>query len=363
MATSVFNTTDFRATVAEVCDPGMYGANVRLTLRNGAIELMATDGIAGIRRRVEGAVAQEVAVHLPAAVLRSVVDALPADEIQLEFGQSAKIFSGSASFELSVLAEELPDWEEGTPSLSLDGPLLAQGLRAVEYAALRGSHNAFSGICLDLDGETLTLAATDGWRLALYRLNGVRHEPLQRTIRLQDAKKLSRIAKRGGSVALSFEESRVLATTDRTSFVCRVLDGRFPDYRRVIPGTFLGEFVPDAGALVQALKRVALTANDTNRKVSLHVDDDGLTLSATNDVGASTERVAVKSFSGDPLETALNAQLLREAVVKAGGAVRFRFIPTQARDSVAAEAPIMVETMEAPSYQALLMPLREAEKQ
>jgi hypothetical protein len=57
MATSVFNTPDFRATVAEVCDPGMYGANVRLTLRNGAIELMATDGIAGIRRRVEGAVA------------------------------------------------------------------------------------------------------------------------------------------------------------------------------------------------------------------------------------------------------------------------------------------------------------------
>lgn len=237
MATSVFNTPDFRPTVAEVCDPGMYGANVRLTLRNGAIELMATDGIAGIRRRVEGAVAQEVAVHLPAAVLRSVVEALPANETQLEFGQSAKIFSGSASFELSVLAEELPDWEEGTPSLSLDGPQLAQGLRAVEYAA-RGSHNAFSGICFDLDGETLTLAATDNRRLALYRLNGVRHEPLQRTIRLQDARKLSRIAKRGGSVALSFEESRVLAATDRTSFVCRVLDGRFPDYRRVIPSAF-----------------------------------------------------------------------------------------------------------------------------
>jgi hypothetical protein len=43
--------------------------------------------------------------------------------------------------------------------------------------------------------------------------------------------------------------------------------------------------------------------------------------------------------------------------------VRFRFIPTQARDSVGAEAPIMVEAVEAPDYQALLVPLREAQTQ
>lgn len=350
MGTSVFNTADFRSTVAEVCDPGLYGEQVRVTLRNGAVELMATDGIAGIRCRLGGTVAQEVAVHLPAAVLRSVVGALPADEIRLEFGQSVTIASGSASFELSVLAEELPDWQESLPSLSVDGARLAQGLGAVEYAAVREARGYYlRGICIDLDGETLTLVATDGHRLALYRIDGVSHAPLRRVIRLADTGKLSRMARQGGSIALAFEQGSVLAATDQASLVCPVLDGHFPDYRRVIPSIFAGEIVPDTAALIQALKRVALTADEFNRAVALSASGDRLTLSATSALGTSSERVAVESFSGEPFEASYNAKYLREAVVKAAGPVRLRFS--------GAPVPLLVEAVESPAYKALLMPV------
>ncbi|HEX5781003.1 MAG TPA: DNA polymerase III subunit beta, partial [Solirubrobacteraceae bacterium] len=149
-------------------------SGVQLQAASGGIELRATDMEIGLRVPLEGDVAREGAVVLPARLLVDVVRALPADELTLELRaaeQDVELNSGSATFHIRTLRlEDFPPLPEpgGDDQLDVPGPALVETVLKVARAASRDeTRPVLTGVLVSANEQELRMAATDSYRLAV----------------------------------------------------------------------------------------------------------------------------------------------------------------------------------------------------
>jgi DNA polymerase-3 subunit beta len=273
------------------------------------VELDATIGDPG-RVLVSGRLLADITRALPAKPVDVVVD-----------GARATITCGNSRFSLPTMPVEdypqLPAMPRAAGTVP--GELLALAVQQVAVAAGRDDTlPMLTGIRLEIDGQRLTLAATDRFRLAVRELEWTPDDPALSTAVLIPARTLADVAKTlsgAGPVelALSAGDGMLGITGAGRRATTRLLDAEFPRFRQLIPTEHTSAAVLDAAALVEAIKRVALVT-DRVAQVRMEFADDGLRLAAGGDEVGSAEEELPCALEGEPLTIAFNPGYLLDAL-------------------------------------------------
>ena len=217
-----------------------------------------------------------------------------------------------------------------------------------------------TGIRVEIDGSTITLAATDRYRLAVREFTWTPASPSLEVQALVPARTLADTAKslssadlvhlslaEGGEGLMGFEGDGRRTTT-------RLLDGEFPKYRSLLPSETLATAVVVTADLIETVKRVALVA-ERNTPVRLDFGAGEVTLRAgTGDEAQATETLEC-TFDGDPLDIAFNPQYLLDGLAALDAAdTRLSFTQSTRPAVLSGAGDNDVE------YRYLLMPVRLA---
>ena len=295
-------------------------ANILIEADADGITFVATDLEILLRTHLAHPVDEPGAAAVPARKLLDICKALPDDaSIRLQAGPSkATLQAGRSRFSLACLPpEEFPRGE---------APGEAQAL-TVAADALRGliARTAFSmanqdvryylnGLLLEVTPGELRAVATDGHRLAFDALpleqgggEGVRQAIVPRKGVFELERLLQDV---DGPVTLELGTSHIRATAGDMEFVSKLIDGRFPDYERVMPdasGTTI--HLPRAD-FREALQRTAILSNEKYRGIRLMLDEARVTLQAHNAEQEEAEEQLPVDYVGPSLEVGFNVQYL-----------------------------------------------------
>jgi DNA polymerase-3 subunit beta len=328
-----------RAVAARPTHPVL--ANVLLTADagTGRLSLTGFDLSLGIQTGFAASVETSGAITLPARLFGEIVARLSADSpITLscpEGSEQLELTSLSGSYQMRGMpADDFPDLplvESGVP-IRLQADALVKGLRATLFASSGDeAKQLLTGVHLRLDGRALECAATDGHRLAVLQLEDAaggspttspedaEAEPFAVTVPARSLRELERLLSGRLSeepLSLFCDRGQVVFLWADQVLTSRSLDGTYPTYRQLIPGAFSRRIVLDRRALVAALERVAVLADQHNNVVKLSAEPGQgqvLVQADAQDVGSGSESVAAE-ISGDAIQIAFNVRYLLDGL-------------------------------------------------
>ncbi|PQM45940.1 DNA polymerase III subunit beta [Mycobacterium talmoniae] len=301
-------------------------AGVLLTGSDEGLTVSGFDYEVSAEVRVPAEIASPGSVLVSGRLLSDITRALPAKPVDVSVeGTRVSLTCGSARFSLPTMAVEdypaLPALPEETGVVAAD--VFAEAIGQVAVAAGRDDTlPMLTGIRVEISGETVVLAATDRFRLAVRELTWSAGADIEAAV-LVPAKTLAEAAKAGvdgSEVHLSLgtgssvgSEGLLGISSNGKRSTTRLLDAEFPKFRQLLPAEHTAVATMDVAELTEAIKRVALVA-DRGAQVRMELGDGSLRLSAgADDVGRAEEDLAV-DFAGEPLTIAFNPTYLTDGL-------------------------------------------------
>jgi len=340
-------------------------ANIRLRATENRLSLAATDMDLAIVEDIDTTVAAAGATTAPAHMLYDIARKL-SDGAQVELDSTAKegqlvLRTGRAKFELASLpVDEFPVLSQS--DLSHSFTLAARDLRnlmerarfAISTEETRYYLNGIYLHAAENEGvPVLRAVATDGHRLAqvdLPRPDGADGMPSVIVPRKTVAEVCKLLDQATDDVQVAVGETKIRFAVDAIELTSKLIDGAFPDYRRVIPQNNDKRLTVDRSAFQAAVDRVATIATDQSRGVKLTIDGANMTLFASSTSGSADEELEVE-YTGAPMEIGFNARYLLDITQQIEGEnAEFAFADPA--------APAIVHDRADPSALYVLMPMR-----
>ncbi len=315
-------------------------SNVLLATDDGRLKVAATNLEIGITTWVGASVEEEGRITVDARLLAEFVNTLPNDAVQLssdatrftltvQCGRDKAAINGIDADDFPVI----PSVGDEAYGASVDAQILREMISQVEFAAAADdSRPVLAGVLMRFEGQKLTMAAADGFRLAVRE--GELAEPvpsrLDVIVPARAIRELARLLGDGSEpvrLAITPNQSQLLARIGETEFLSRLIEGSFPDFRQIIPRDFNTRVELGRDAFLNAVRRASYFARDNNDVVRLliHPGDDDV-MPGTVEISASAaERGNSQSFvdasvTGPELHIAFNARYLTDvlSVLKQG---------------------------------------------
>jgi DNA polymerase-3 subunit beta len=335
-------------------------ANVVLEQKDGRLYVTATDLEMQITATTELAGKEGQATTVAARKLQDLLRALPdASTLNVEAtGNRMTVRAGRSRFNLQTLpAADYPRISVGTEqlqSLSLPQKDLRRLLRLAEFAmAQQDIRYYLNGMLLVVDGATLQAVATDGHRLSWASLpvegSYNRQEViLPRKTVLELAKLLEDV---DDPVTLDILANQARFRFGNVELVSKVVDGKFPDYNRVIPTSHSRAFELARTELLAALQRAAILSNEKFRGVRLVLAEGTLRIVCTNSEQEEAEEELEVGYQGEGLDIGFNVTYLLDVLANVTSE-RVRFAFGDANSSALVTMP------EREDYKYVVMPMR-----
>lgn len=298
-------------------------SNVLLDVEGQQLSLTGTDlEVELVGRVILDEVGQEGAVTVPAKKLMDICRSLP-DGAAIEVAQDDQrvvVKSGRSRFTLSTLAAtEFPNVEDISvnQSLMLEQASMRRIIDRTSFAmAQQDVRYYLNGMLLEVTSSNLRAVATDGHRLATSwtTIDGPSESQqiiLPRKGVLELAKLLSDPE---ASVELSFSSNHLRAHTENFTFTSKLVDGKFPDYGRVIPKNGQNIMLADRQMLRQVFNRTAILSNEKYRGVRLVLNPEVLQVFANNPEQEEAEESVSVDYAGDSLEMGFNVSYLQDVM-------------------------------------------------
>lgn len=306
-------------------------SNVMLATDNGRLKLSATNLELGVNCWVGAKVEEEGATTVPARLLTDFVNSLPPERIDMELAVRTQTLNlRCARFEANIKgidAQEfpiIPTADDGERAIRLEPEALRQMIDQVVFAAATDeSRPILTGVLAHFEGDRLTLAAADGFRLS------VRGAPIGQSVDeiievIVPARALGELARISADqeewveVIITPARNQILFHLQDIDLVSQLIEGRFPDYRQIIPSGYTTRTVLDTSGFLKATRVSHLFARDAANIVRLEVAPGDelmpghITLAATSaELGDNVGQLDA-SIEGTPLEIAFNAKYLME---------------------------------------------------
>ncbi|GLW60506.1 MAG: DNA polymerase III subunit beta [Hydrogenophilus thermoluteolus] len=299
------------------------------------------------------------ACAVPAKKLLDILKSLPdGAEVQLLAEENTlKVTSGRSRFTLHTLPAH--DFPRLTPPSEGDQLTLTQHTlrRLVALTAFAMAQQDvryyLNGLFFHLHDQNLHVVATDGHRLAhveeaMPEFRDEREAILPRKTVLELQRLLSDSDQ---PVAITIAERQVVFTTGAVQFTSKIIEGKFPDYRRVIPMNHPVRIVFDRVELLRALQRVAVLAEDKLRPIKLTFETGLVRISGHNvEREEAVEEIEIH-YEGAPLEIGFNVSYLIDVLT----ALTNEVIHIQLKDSMAAA---LITTPDDEHFHYVVMPMR-----
>ena len=291
-------------------------SHILLRAEGGALHLAATDLDVSLTASCEAEVKSEGAIAVQARKFIEIIRASSGDEVLLvqEDESQLRIEVARSRFKINGLSPEdfptLPEvGDDGRLSIPYEqlNSMISKVLFAVSTEESRFQLN---GALMKFGDGVLSIVATDGYRLALVEndLDGA----IEGEGVLVPRKALQELQRLDGDGDLSFGrgEHHLSFRIGPRDLTCRILEGSFPDYDRVIAKDNDKTVLIDRAALNEAVQRVALLTGDRARAIRCEFGDDGLTVSAANpDLGEAVEELEC-SVDGGEVRIGINPDYL-----------------------------------------------------
>jgi DNA polymerase-3 subunit beta len=298
-------------------------SNVLLQIGTDALTLTGTDMEVEVIVRVESTSKETGSSTLPARKLVDICRALPADaNIELDVKDTrATLKSGRSRFALATLpAKDFPTLGD-TPStltLRVDAKALRDLIADTQFAmAHQDIRYYLNGLLLEFSEGGLRAVATDGHRMALADMEwstGLK-EPVQVIVPRKGVGEIVRLlAEATGEVELHVGPAHLKVLTPERTITTKLIDGKFPDYQRVIPAKSDKIVTGDRETLRQGLARTSILSSEKFRGVRLVLKNDLLQALAHNPEHEEAEEELPVEYSGAELEIGFNVVYLLEVL-------------------------------------------------
>lgn len=301
-------------------------ANVLLSVSGQKLSITGTDlevELVG-RLNIDQPVGEEGEITVPAKKLADICKSLP-DGSDIEFSlddQKVIVKAGRSRFTLTSLpASDFPSVEQGQgkQNLVLKQSELKRLIDRTAFAmAQQDVRYYLNGMLWELKNQQLRVVATDGHRLALCTLESSNiqvDEARQVILPRKGVIELARLlTKDEDSVELFLGDSHVQAITEDFTFTSKLVDGKFPDYDRVLPKSNTRALFANREVLKNAFTRAAILSNEKYRGVRLILTDGNLEVIANNPEQEEAEEMVQVDFSGERLEIGFNVSYLLDVL-------------------------------------------------
>lgn len=297
-------------------------ANVLLSVRDNRLNVTGTDLEVELVASSTTSVQQPGDITVPGRKLLDIFRALPekTSVVVSTEGERMTVRAGRSRFVLASLpAAEFPVVEEINSQQTLTVPQ-AEFRRLIDKThfsmAQQDVRYYLNGMLLETDGKNLRAVATDGHRLALCetQLETKAKTTQQVIVPRKGVLELQRILGDSGNIELAIGTNHVRAQIGDIRFTSKLIDGRFPEYARVIPASPTKLVEADRDALRQALQRTAILSNEKYRGVRLNLRSDLLTIQAHNPEQEEAEDQVEVGYKGDEVEIGFNVNYLLDAL-------------------------------------------------
>jgi len=299
-------------------------SNVLMEVVGGRVAFIATDLELQISTWIENQEASDFAFTVSARKLLDISRSLQdVEHISLDLeNEQVKVISGRSRFNLQTLpARDFPKLQipegEGL-SFSLPQGLLKQLISRVQYAmAVQDIRYYLNGMLLSIQGKRLIVAATDGHRLAV---DGTEMETeveqgvdviLPRKTVLELGKLLS---ESNDPVHIQLNQNQVVFRRPDFELRSKVVDGKFPDWQRVVPVGHDKSFAIQRQRFSQSLNRAAILTNDKYRGVRMALTEGSLRIACSNNEQEEAQEELDIDYIGEPLDIGFNIQYLQDVL-------------------------------------------------
>ena len=330
-----------RAVSTRPTHPVLANIKIEVSQDPDRIQLTGFDLSLGIQTNFSAQVSEAGILTLPAKLLTDIVAKLPSGEIMIddEAGENLIVIT-SASGRYQVLGmsaeefPELPSIEQGETN-QLSATAFIDGLKGSLVACSQDeSKQVLTGVYLKVEPERLEFAATDGHRLGIVEVYPTDYEsaedvPTDRvespntgsfevTVPAKALRELEKMLGAGQEVnrlGLQLEQGQVVFGWGDRKLTTRTLEGKYPDYRLLIPKQFQRQMTIDRKQLLTALERIAVLADRSNLvKFSIDATKQSLDLSVESQDRGSGRESLMAQISGADLDIAFNIKYLMDGL-------------------------------------------------
>lgn len=299
-------------------------ANVLLVLEGNRLSLTGTDlEVELVGRATVDDSKEPGEVTVPARKLMDICKSLPDGcDIEIAVEESrAVVRSGRSRFVLSTLpARDFPNIEDGigNQQFTVKQGELKRLIERTSFAmAQQDVRYYLNGMLWEISSNQLRVVATDGHRLAMCTLEsglGVEGES-QVILPRKGVIEVSRLLQdENAEINIVVGANHLRATTEDFTFTSKLVDGKFPEYQRVLPKMSDKIVLGSRAELKQAFTRTAILSNEKYRGVRLLLSDGNLQIMANNPEQEEAEETVSVDYQGDSLEVGFNVSYLLDVM-------------------------------------------------
>ena len=279
-----------------------------------------TDLELSIQYRTTALVEDEGAAVLPGKLIVDIVKNLPDAAVHIEATDTAAIIScDSSSFSIKCLnPADFPGFPEVVPEKQISIPFEAFSAMARKVSRVVSkdeSRAILTGVLISVENGVFKMVATDSYRL------GVAEASIESAASDFSAvlaggfvSDLAGLPKTGEDISLALAENQIIVSYAGTVFVNRRIEGKYPNYKQLIPATYETRCVVDRAALAGAVKRASLLEHSGSQvRFSINVASQTIQLTTSQDVG-STQEIVRASIEGSDVEIGFNSFYVSEGI-------------------------------------------------
>ncbi|MFN9746051.1 MAG: DNA polymerase III subunit beta [Betaproteobacteria bacterium] len=337
-------------------------ANVLMRKNGTALEFTTSDLEIQVRTTAElGGDAGQLATTVGARKLMDILKSLPADQVvTLSSNQNKLTLSGGKSrFTLQTLpAEDFPLVNESVdfgPTFAVPMKTLKGLINQVHFAmAVHDIRYYLNGILFIAEGKTLTLVATDGHRLAMAQAQLEAEVPSKQEVILprKTVLELQRLLKDDeAAIEMRFANNQAKFQFAGLEFVTKLVEGKFPDYNRVIPRNHKNAVVLGRAPLLASLQRAAILTSEKFKGVRVNIEPGLLKIASSNAEQEEAKEEIEIDYAGDPIEIGFNVTYLIDVLANSTQ----EMVKLELQDSAASA---LFSLPEQPGFKYVVMPMR-----
>lgn len=296
-------------------------SGIKFETEDDLLIVTATDLEVGVKCSVKASILEQGSAVLPAKYVSELIRRLPdipilfnsdpsTGSLTIKYGESETNINGFP-------VEEFP--EVSLPScdnnFDIKENIFRDAIRQIIFAVSTDENRpVFTGVMLEVKNGQMQMVATDTHRLAWRKVDLDNYNSTDITVivpgkTLNDLSKI--IGKPEKSVKVTITENQVLFTTENISFITRLINGKFPPYRQVIPQEVVAKIRLKTRELSEATERAALLTTEESSVIKLELQDKILVISASAVTGRVYEEIPAH-YEGEPIQVAFNAYYLSE---------------------------------------------------
>ena len=343
-------------------------SNVLIATDHGRIKLAATNLDIALSCWIGGQIEEEGAITVPARLLGDFVNSLPPEKIQLTLApRSKQVKLVCARNEATIGGMDADDFPpipavDDGGTLEIDPKALREAISQVVFsAATDDSRPVLMGIDLAVEGDQMTLAATDGFRLAVRHLQ-LKKKVSERQEVIVPARTLAELSRllqdQEDSVKMTFNanKTQVLFALKDIELVAQLIQGTFPDYSRLMPKEWTSRAVVEVRDFLQETKIASIFARDGSGivRITFQADEDGtpgrMTIAARAEEIGDNQGELDAQVEGEPSKIAFNGRYLQDVLqVLDGGRVVL--------ETTGPSQPGVIRPVDNDNYVHIIMPM------